>query len=145
MMKNTFLVTTIMFLSLSLGAQSNWGKLSLIRFELKEDIYGELDYTPGKFTEMIEQLDGTEMELEGFIVPLEGEKKQKHLFFSLYPYANCFFCGNAGPETVIEVLMGDDQYLEYTDNQIKLTGIFRFIPGDMESVMFKLEQAKLVE
>jgi hypothetical protein len=145
MMKNTFLVTTIMFLSLSLGAQSNWGKLSLIRFELKEDIYGELDYTPGKFTEMIEQLDGTEMELEGYIVPLEGEKKQKHLFFSLYPYANCFFCGNAGSETVIEVMMGDDQYLEYTDEQIKLTGVFKFIPGDMKSVMYKLEQAKLVE
>ena len=46
---------------------------------------------------------------------------------------------------MIEVQMDGDTYLEYTDEQIKLSGIFRFVPGDMESVMFKLEQAKLVE
>lgn len=145
MMKNAFLVILTLFVCSGLKAQSTWGQLSLIRFELNEDPYGGLDYKPGKFTEMIQALDGTEIELPGFIVPLEGKKKQKHLFFSLYPFANCFFCGNAGPETVIEVQMDGDTYLEYTDEQIKLRGIFRFVPGDMESVMFKLEQAKLVE
>lgn len=145
MMKNTFLVIVSLFVFSGLYGQSTWGQLSLIRFELKEDPYGGLEYNPGKFTEMIQALDGTEIELPGFIVPLEGKNKQKHLFFSLYPYANCFFCGNAGPETVIEVEMDGDNYLEYTDEQIKIKGIFRFIPADMQSVMFKLEQAKLIE
>ena len=145
MMKNSYLVILFLFACSGLSAQSTWGQLSLIRFEMQEDPYGEMQYTPGKFSEMIQKLDGTEIELPGFIVPLEGKKKQKQLFFSLYPYANCFFCGNAGPETVIEVQMDADEYLEYTDQQISLSGIFKFIPGNIDSVMFKLEQAKLVE
>ena len=138
-------VFVLVLYGISLCGQSTWGTLSLIRFDLRMDEYGLTVHKPTHFTKMIEDLDGKEIELAGFIVPLEGKKKQRHLYFSAYPYASCFFCGNAGPETVIEVFMGGEDYLEYTDKQIEISGIFRFVPGDFSSVMYQLENAKIVE
>ena len=40
MMKNAFLVILTLFVCTGLQAQSTWGQLSLIRFELNEDPYG---------------------------------------------------------------------------------------------------------
>ena len=140
-----FCVFLLVLFGTSLQAQSTWGTLSLIRYDLSVDEYGLSVHKPTHFTKMIEDLDGKEIELAGFIVPLEGKKKQRHLYFSAYPYASCFFCGNAGPETVIEVFMGGENYLEYTDKQIRISGTFRFVPGDFSSVMYQLENAKIIE
>ena len=86
-----FCVFLLISLSIGLKAQSTWGTLSLIRYDLSEDEFGVSIHKPTHFTKMIEDMDGTKIELAGFIVPLEGKKKQRHLYFSAYPYASCFF------------------------------------------------------
>lgn len=145
MMRKCFVVIIMVWMAFTSQAQTTWGTLSLIRFEFQEDLFGSVKYEPGQFSALIQELDGTTIELPGYIVPLEGKKEQAHFFFSLYPYANCFFCGNAGPETIIEVQLESGTAQAYSEEQITLQGVFRFTPLDSESVMYKLEQAKLVE
>ena len=99
-------------------------------------------YAP-QFPSWLDSYKNQEVVLQGYLVPVDVATKQYAL--SRYAFSSCFFCGNAGPETVIEVEMDGEAYREYTDEQIKLKGVLRFVPGDMDSVMYKLEQAKLVE
>jgi len=98
-----------------------------------------------KFRPLIEAMDGEFIELRGYIIPLSGKKAQSHLMFSLYPFANCFFCGNAGPETVMEVFMAKDTKVEYTDEAITLQGTFKFLGNRTDDIMFHLLEAKVVK
>ena len=48
-------------------------------------------------------LPGKEIVIKGYIIPVEGYKSHKEFILSAFPYNMCFFCGGAGPETVMEV------------------------------------------
>lgn len=56
------------------------------------------------FDPELKSYDGKEITINGYIIPTDGYKSQKEFVFSAYPYKNCFFCGGAGPETVMEVV-----------------------------------------
>jgi hypothetical protein len=45
---------------------------------------------------------GKEIELEGYYLPVDVEG-DAYIILSKFPYAQCFFCGGAGPESIAEV------------------------------------------
>lgn len=70
----------------------------------------ELDYQPmgvygyiPSFTENHFQLNGKTLVLEGYMYPLDERKVQKWFMLSYFPISTCFFCGAAGPESIVEV------------------------------------------
>ena len=138
-----FLIQTEVF-----SQQKNvWKTLGLIKFEMQ---FSENDGMSGggqksRFLPVIEKLDGEEIEVKGYIIPLTGKKAQSHFMFSAYPFANCFFCGNAGPETVMEVYTMDDKKIEYSDDAVLLKGKFKFLGVKHNDIMFELYEAELVE
>ena len=67
------------------------------------------------FSDEVNALNGKEIIIQGFILPLDLTDGN-YLILSAFPYASCFFCGNAGPETVMEVYM----------KKPKLYGLLRF-------------------
>ena len=126
--------------SLSKAQGGSWSTLAMIKYvdvaQVEED---------NTILKMIRGLEGEEMVLKGYIIPLEGKKAQAHLMFSAYPYANCFFCGQAGIESVVEVFMKEGEAVEYSDEAIEIKGIFRYIPSSFDEIMYKLENATVVE
>ena len=126
--------------SLSRAQGGSWSTLAMIKYvdvaQVEED---------NTILKMIRDLEGEEMVLKGYIIPLEGKKAQAHLMFSAYPYANCFFCGQAGIESVVEVFMKEGEAVEYSDKAIEIKGIFRYIPSSFDEIMYKLENATVVE
>ena len=98
-----------------------------------------------KIYDLISQMDNQQIQLKGYFIPLNGKSAQSHFMFSAYPYANCFFCGNAGPESVIEVFTKDELLIKYSDAPITLEGTFKFSSRDPSDVMFELREAQLVE
>ena len=125
------------FLSAQTGV---WGTLSMLKYDRNAD--GTIN-PEGKFLPMIQKLEGQEVVLRGYMIPLSGKRAQSNFMFSAYPYANCFFCGQAGPESVMEVFMKDDKAIEFSENLIELKGIFHFQPtiGD---ITYHMEQAQVV-
>lgn len=89
-------------------------------------------------------LEGKEIEIEGFIIPLVGKVKQSHFMLSLYPANMCFFCGAAGPETAMQVFMDADKKVPYSDDKIRIKGILRINEKDINSLLYTLENAKLL-
>lgn len=55
---------------------------------------------------------------------------------------SCYFCGGAGPETVIEIRVRQD--IPVTSERVELEGRFRLNSADLNRLMFQLEDAILV-
>ena len=60
------------------------------------------------------------------------------------PFATCFFCGKAGPETVLELLVFKNEKKKFkSDDLVEVTGVFNTIYTPEGKVSFVLEQASL--
>lgn len=151
-MQKTIFITifffSFLFLQNGIAQKDNvWNTLFLIKFERPsgDETSPFATAGTGKFISMIEAMNGSEIELKGYIIPLDGQKAQSHFMFSAYPFAACFFCGKAGPESVMEVFMADNKKVEFSEKPITIKGKFKFLPNRMEEVMYQLEFAELVK
>ena len=95
------------------------------------------------FSKPIKALENQEITVKGYIIPVEGYKSHKEFIFSAFPYNMCFFCGGAGPETVMEVEAAEA--VEYTAEQIVLKGTLILNDSDINRLMYLIKDARLVE
>jgi len=122
--------------------KSIWKTLSKITYKKEyNEIMGFKVDVP-VFSEEVKALKGQEVELKGYIIPVEGYKSHKEFIFSAFPYNMCFFCGGAGPETVMEVESLDA--IKFTSESIRLRGILKLNADDINNLMYKLVDAQLV-
>ncbi|MDB4286398.1 hypothetical protein N9933_03770 [bacterium] len=143
-MKKLVYLLSILLLSFSITqAQDNlWRTLASVSFTKIMD--NELGYEikfPA-FNEEIKALNGKEVTIKGYIIPLEEDLG--YFAFSAFPFQNCFFCGNAGIETVIEVYAPKE--IDYTPKAITLKGKLELNEKDMmEHLLYILRDAKIVK
>ena len=72
------------------------------------------------WTEELKQWDGKLVKITGYIIALDAVNSQYAL--SAFPFSSCFFCGAAGPESVLELdLKHQQEYL--TDEVITFKGV----------------------
>lgn len=131
---------------MSLSAQNEkniWSTLALLEFEQKDDA-GNFD-EEGNILPLIEAFEGKEIVVKGYVIPLTGKKAQSHFMFSAYPYASCFFCGKAGPETIMEVFTMGNKKIDFTEKKMSIKGTFYFTSRNPTDVMFTLKNAEIAE
>lgn len=146
-MKKVFLISFVfLFIAAdALKAQSTkniWQTLALMRFERHK---GNGDTGKSRVIPIIEALDGKEVTVKGYVIPLSGKTAQSHFMFSAFPYSSCYFCGGAGPESIMEAFSKDNKEIEFSEKPITVKGIFKFTSRDPNDIMFTLEQVELVE
>ena len=122
--------------------QNMWKTLSKITYKKEYDEFLGFKIDKPVFSDAIEELEGKEVTIKGYIIPVEGYKSHKEFIFSAFPYNMCFFCGGAGPETVMEVLAAEP--VEYTADPITLSGKLVLNADDINSLMYKLEEARMI-
>ncbi len=64
---------------------------------------------------------------------------------SKYPQSTCFFCGKAGPETAMQVFMKDNKKIKISERKIKVSGTLIINPKDVNSLLYTLENATIIE
>ena len=139
----TCLLAIILFLSIgSIDAQSTWKTLSKITFKKQFDELMGFKVDVPVFSKEIKELEGKEIFIKGYIIPVEGYESHSEFIFSAFPYNMCFFCGGAGPETVMEVITIEP--LEYTAESVKLKGKLQLNNEDINQLMYKLVDAQLI-
>ncbi len=121
-------------------AAANWSTLSKVTYKVGKDEYGELSIPV--FGADIKKLAGKEIELSGYIVPFDGMFKPDHIILSSLPIASCFFCGGAGPESVVEVYLKES--MKYTANGIVVKGKLELNETDYNQLMYILKDAVMV-
>jgi len=129
------------------NAQENntWGTLGMVTFDTQFDLDWGIDVQIPNFGPIILALEGREVEVDGFIIPLTGKIKQSHFMLSKLPQSMCFFCGAAGPETAMQVFTAGKKKVAYTDQKIKVKGILRVNDKDMNNPLYTLEDAVVVK
>jgi len=142
-MRNILLICCILGFAGAIQGQSTWKTLSKITFKKEFDELMGFKVDVPVFSKDIQELEGSEIVIKGYIIPVDGYKSHTEFIFSAFPYNMCFFCGGAGPETVMEVLA--DSPIEYSAESVKLKGILKLNNEDINQLMYKLEKAELVK
>lgn len=144
--------TTLLFwfvlpcLAFNASAQTQgntWQTLSKITYKKEYDELMGFKIDKPVFSDPIKALEGKEITIKGYIIPVEGYKSHKEFIFSAFPYNMCFFCGGAGPETVMEVESREP--IKYTAESITLKGRLQLNSEDINKLMFKLTGASKVD
>lgn len=122
---------------------SLWKTLSKITYKKEYDEFLGFKIDKPVFANVVQELEGTEVVVKGYIIPVEGYKSHTEFIFSAYPYNMCFFCGGAGPETVMEVESAEP--VEYSAEQVILKGKLVLNADDINRLMYLLVDATLVD
>jgi len=144
-LKNIFLFFAFLSVASSTFAQEDtvWKKLSKITYKQEyNELFGFKVDIP-VFSDQIKNMEGQEVEVKGYIIPIEGYKSHKEFMFSAFPYNMCFFCGGAGPETVMEV--SATEAIEYSAEQIRIKGKLVLNDDDINRMMYILEDVVLLK
>jgi len=123
--------------------ESLWKTLAKITYKKEYDEFLGFKIDKPVFSDEIKALDGKEVTVKGFIIPVEGYKSHKEFIFSAFPYSMCFFCGGAGPESVMEVVSIDA--VAYTAESIVLKGKLKLNSSDVNKLMYALTDARVVK
>lgn len=144
----TFLYSLLLVL-VSLAAQAqpvdSWKTLGMVQLEKVYDATIGIEIDKPTVGPIIKSLEGKEILLTGYIIPLTGKLAQSHFMLSRYPQNMCFFCGKAGPETAAQVFMEGDEKIAFTEEKIKVKGILRINASDINNLLYTLDQAEIVE
>lgn len=124
---------------------------NIITWELLKDV--EFDeiwseefqayYMVPKFSKSVNEMDGKEVQIRGFIIPVDIV--QDYYVLSANPYSSCFFCGQAGPESVMEIQMIKKYEGLRMDQVITFQGTLRLNIDDIYQLNYILEEAKIIE
>lgn len=117
-----------------------WQQLEDVEFK---DVYvEELDayYWKPTFGSQVENLRGKEVHITGYIIPVDVD--EDFYVLSRFPFANCFFCGGAGPESVVDLRWPGDTPRPYaTDERLTFKGTFRLNADDIYQMNYILDGA----
>lgn len=119
----------------------DWSHLADVTFE--DRYYEDFDqYLPyPTFGQSVKDLENKEVQISGYIIPIEPER----YILSQNPFASCFFCGGAGPETVLELEMKSYDKTYYTDQYLSFKGTLKLNISDIDKLNYLLQSAEEVE
>jgi len=96
-------------------------------------------YWQPTFGPKIKALQGKEVILKGYVLPVDID--QNFYVLSRYPFANCFFCGGAGKESVVDLRLVDKKKKYKTDDTLTFRGILRLNADDLYQMNYIIDNA----
>lgn len=117
-----------------------WNLLGQIKFVSRKDPrYGEISFPV--VNAKLKTLKGQKVRMTGFIVPIDN----KTYALSKNVFASCFFCGQAGPETIMGIVFKGETPKLKTDQYVTLEGNFRFNENDVDDWIYHIENAVIIK
>ena len=138
-------ILTFSLFSTSSITQKNidWEILSDVTFENKFDEETSMYWLIPDFGKNVLTYKSKQVILEGFVIPIDLEEGLYVL--SRFPYSSCFFCGAAGPASIVEVLFKEKVNALPLDLQAKIQGQLILNDLDFDHFNYILKEAKIVE
>lgn len=118
-----------------------WKQLGAIKFLKKP----HKDYPEGVMFPLVNTAlkakNKKKIAVSGFIVPIDNTTYA----LSKNVFASCFFCGQAGPETIMGIKFKGGTPKLKTDQYVTLEGNFRINENDIEDWIYHIEDAVIVK
>jgi hypothetical protein len=96
------------------------------------------------FTKYLKELDGKQVQLKGYMQPLDEEQDVSAFLFVEYPIG-CWFCEMPEITAIVVVDLPKDKTCAYTRRQLRVTGKLTLNGTDPESYLYRIRDAKVVE
>ena len=146
-MRSSFILLLIGF-SFGASAQKlvSWNTFAQVTFhrQYSETFGFEVNVKPPEFSPDLLALNGKEVKVKGYVIPVDIDLGM--YMVSANPFANCFFCGNAGPETVVELIPTTKLPRFTTDQVVTFKGVLQINQqGEMNAVPYQLFRAEVVK
>lgn len=121
----------------------DWSFLAKTKFEQrKSEAYGGEFWYP-EFPPEVQQINGDWIILKGYLIVLDT--KGELMALSANPFSACFFCGNAGPESVMELRPRKKYPNLRTDQVVWVKGRVKLNSDDVDQMTYILEDAEISE
>jgi hypothetical protein len=120
-----------------------WETLKDVKFTDKWSEEFQAYYQVPKFGAALKALDGKEVIIKGYIIPIDVI--EDYYVLSANPYSSCFFCGQAGPESVMEVQIKKKNGELKMDQVITFKGKLKLNADDIYQLNYILENAEVVD
>jgi hypothetical protein len=124
----------------------NWPLLAKVDFEERynEELEDYIYYPI--FHNDIKAFNNQPVQIKGYVIPIEETGSEDVLILSAFPFSNCFFCGNAGPESVIDVQLKKNQKKRFRqDEQLSFKGTLVLNDSDVYYLNYILEDAEIIK
>lgn len=121
----------------------SWKQLADVRFSKKLNRELDMYFLYPNFGASVMQLEGKEIMVRGYMIPVDSENDVYVL--SAQPMAMCFFCGGAGPESIIELQFRDKRQRFKTDAVKTISGKLVLNRDDVEHLNYILKDAVVIK
>jgi hypothetical protein len=121
------------------AVELSWRTLTNVEFK---DVYiEELDayYWKPTFGDTVRSFEGKDVFITGYVIPVDYDAD--FYVLSRYPFANCYFCGGAGPESVIDLRFKTKSRKYVTDERLTFTGKLQLNADDVYQMNYILDGA----
>ncbi len=123
----------------------SWKTLAKVNFEWTFSSELQAEVPMPEFSETVRALEGKPVQIKGYVIPM-GEANAPYTILSANPYKQCFFCGGAGPETVMDVLLKDGEKRHFSmDETTVFRGRLRLNSDDFDYLNYILDDAEVVD
>lgn len=121
----------------------DWKKLSDVRFTKKLNKEVSMYFLYPTFGQTLRNLQNKEVQIKGYMIPVD--ETENIYVLSSQPMAACFFCGGAGPESIIELQFKNRRRKFKTDEVKNVRGMLQLNNNDIEHLNYILKNAEVVE
>ena len=122
-----------------------WKYLMSVKFEEQYNEKMGMEVSLPIFSDTLKMLDGKKVQVEGFYIPVDETGNEKIVILSAYPFAQCFFCGKAGVESIIDILSPKKLPVLKVDTKIKFRGRLKLNRDNFDYLIYVLEEAEMVK
>jgi hypothetical protein len=117
-----------------------WQVLAEVGFKKTQLATGEMEVPV--FSNHLKSYNGKKIKLRGFVIPVSETGDESKFMLSSLPFNVCYFCGAAGPETIVEV--ETNQKVKFTSAAIWMEGILFLNEKDPDHHIYILKSAKTI-
>ena len=143
-MKYAFFLVIIINISLSAqNSSATWNTLGKLTFKKEFDAALGFKIDKPVFGDEIKAIANKTIEVKGYIIPTDGYKSHTEFILSAFPYNMCFFCGGAGPETVMEIYAKTP--VKFTSEAVSLRGKLALNTDDVNRLIYSLTEVEQIE
>lgn len=122
-----------------------WNYMLNLKFEKKYSDSLGMEVSLPIFNDTLKVLDGKTVIAEGFYIPVDETGDETIVILSAYPFAQCFFCGQAGVESIIDIITTQKLPKLKIDTKIRFKGRFKLNRDNFDFLIYMLEDAELMK
>lgn len=119
----------------------SWKTLSDVTFNKKWNPSEGMFILEPEFGGSVKQLNGKEVKITGYMIPIDIESN--YYVLSANPYAACFFCGGAGPESVLSIKFKKVTRRFDTDERLTISGKLVLNKDNLDELNYILTEAEV--